>query len=94
MNQLPSWARPGQKIVCIAAGGRWQIVDGDGRLDGNPLFGLTYTIRSVEAFEGDWYLGLVELADGEFGVGAFRPVVDDTIEAGLFAQRQVLEVVR
>lgn len=88
MADLPSWARPGQRVVCVKVGG-W-IRAHDAESSPSPTFGevLTINYRGWSPPEG-WFLGFHEMPpDDMYLIDAFRPVIDDDTEAELFRTKK------
>lgn len=91
MSGIPTWARRGQKVVCVTGAGHWTVIDLDERGQNVPFpqIGLIYTISRVDLTGGWVGLELAELAeDCWFGYRGFAPVVegDIEVEAELFRQ--------
>jgi hypothetical protein len=96
MNQLPEWAVPGAKVVCVPPRGADGWTDRFANIHGpwpGPRPGEVFAIvRTLIRFEEGW----IEL-DGYprewHEIRCFRPVVDDKTEAEIFrkAKRPVLE---
>jgi hypothetical protein len=82
---IPSWARTGAKVVCIANDFK------DVAFEQIPVVGERYTLRKVEAYGSMTVVYLQEIRNDKiytafgmmergFTIAAFKPLVEKTIE--------------